>query len=415
MEVQRAQLQGPQTGRKEFIALMAAVMSLVALSIDALLPALGEMGANFNLENTQDTQLILSAIFLGMSFGLMIYGPLSDAYGRKFSIFLGVGVFLVGSLIAIFSKSYEVLLIGRFLQGFGASSCRVSAMAMISDRFEGQEMAKIMSLIMMVFIMVPALAPSVGQTILVFSDWRGIFVFIFFFALVTVVWLQFRQGETLAPENRLEFSTKVIGGALFETITHPVSFAYTLGAGIVFGAFIGYLSTAQPLLQDVYQLGDNFAMAFGLLALAIGVSSLLNSKLLAYLSMQILCMGALGLIALASFGFYFYASSLGGLPLLNVFMVYLAFIFLNTGILFGNLNTLALQPLSHIAGTASSVIASLQTLVSVGVGGVIGYSFDGGVLPLVLGFCICSTLAFMINVLVFFLSKKSEPSRLKTD
>jgi DHA1 family bicyclomycin/chloramphenicol resistance-like MFS transporter len=384
---------------------MAVLMSLMALAIDAMLPALDLIGLSLGVNNPNDNQLIISTLFLGMALGLMLYGPISDSYGRKITIYLGVGIFLIGDLISLLSEDFTFMIIGRLLQGFGAAACRVITIAMIRDRFDGPKMAKVMSLIMMVFIMVPVLAPSVGQVILLFSSWRAIFLLLLAYALVGSIWLHFRQPETLAKEKRLPFSLKVILQGIAETIKHPQSRTYTIAAGIMFGAFIGYLSSSQQILQNQYELGNAFSLYFGFLALAIGMASFANSKLVMLVSMEKLCVIALGIISVLSLLFYFYAKSFTGHPPLMAFMAYLSLTFFCFGVLFGNFNTLALHPLGHIAGVATSVISTLQTLLSVGVGYVVGQAYDGSVIPLVEGFLVCSTLTLLLMAYVLRLNK----------
>ena len=385
-------------GRFEFIVLMAALMSMVALSIDAMLPALGIIGQDLNVANANDSQLIISSVFLGMAFGLIIYGPISDSFGRKKAIYLGVGIFLIGCLISIFAQDFEHMLIGRVLQGFGAAACRVVTIAMMRDKYDGKEMAKIMSLIMMVFIMVPALAPSVGQLILFVADWHGIFVVLFILALASVIWLHTRQDETLAVEKRAPFSLTNIKRGMIETIKHPESRTYTLGAGIMFGAFVGYLSSSQQILQVQYGTGELFSLYFGALALAIGFSSFANSKLVMKMSMQTLCIAALSVVFSTSIVFFIYAEFVNENPGLLSFMLYMLSTFFCFGILFGNFNSLAVHPLGHIAGVATSVISTVQTLISVMVGSYIGQHYDGIIIPLILGFTICSGITLSLVV-----------------
>ena len=385
-------------GRFEFIVLMAALMSMVALSIDAMLPALGIIGQDLNVANANDSQLIISSVFLGMAFGLIIYGPISDSFGRKKAIYLGVGIFLIGCLISIFAQDFDHMLIGRVLQGFGAAACRVVTIAMMRDKYDGKEMAKIMSLIMMVFIMVPALAPSVGQLILFVADWHGIFVVLFILALASVIWLHTRQDETLAVEKRAPFSLTNIKRGMIETIKHPESRTYTLGAGIMFGAFVGYLSSSQQILQVQYGTGELFSLYFGALALAIGFSSFANSKLVMKMSMQTLCIAALSVVFSTSIVFFIYAEFVNENPGLLSFMLYMLSTFFCFGILFGNFNSLAVHPLGHIAGVATSVISTVQTLISVMVGSYIGQHYDGTIIPLILGFTICSGITLSLVV-----------------
>ena len=271
--------QPSQKSNGEFVALMALLMSLLALTIDAMLPALGQIGASLEVQNPNDVQLVVSTIFLGMALGLMLYGPFSDSYGRKNAIYLGMSFFLTGSLVSLFSTNFTVMLVGRVLQGFGAASCRVITLAMVRDKFEGREMGKIMSLIMVVFILVPALAPSVGQAILFFTGWRAIFGLFIILGLSGLLWLHFRQPETLPKDKRLEFSLSTIIAGTLETLKHPVARGYMVASGLIFGAFVGYLSSAQQILQIQYKLGNLFSIYFGCLALAIGFSSFTYLKI----------------------------------------------------------------------------------------------------------------------------------------
>lgn len=403
-------------GNKEFISLMALLMSLVALTIDAMLPALSQIGDDLQVVNSNDIQLIVSTVFFGMALGLMLYGPISDSYGRKRAIYLGIVIFLVGSLISCLSTSFSMMLIGRIVQGFGAAACRVVTLAMIRDNFSGKEMGRIMSLIMVIFIMVPALAPSLGQLVLLVAEWRVIFWLIFMLALAGLLWLHFRQPETLSEENRIPFSLKNIMAGIRETLSQPYTRGYTVASGLMFGAFVGYLSTAQQILQVQYQLGDLFSLYFGCLALAIGCSSFVNSRLVMHFPMELLCLISLSVLCVISLVFYCYIEimlepslALDGAsqPSLVVFMLYLASVFFCFGVLFGNFNTLAVHPLGHIAGVATSVISSVQTLLSVGIGGLIGQYYNGTVQPLVLGFLVCGVTTLGITVYLHYQPSKT--------
>lgn len=381
---------------KEFIFLMALLMSLVALSIDAMLPALGLMATSLAVDDPNDIQLVISCVFIGMAVGLMIYGPISDSFGRKKAIYMGVGIFLLGTALSGYSSDFTVVLIGRVIQGFGAASCRVVTTAMIRDRYSGPEMGRVMSLIMVIFVMVPALAPSLGQVVLFFAHWRAIFAGMFILGLVAVLWLAMRQPETLAIDNRIPFSFSAVWGGIVETLSLSSSRGYTLSAGLIFGAFVGYLSSAQQIMQGLYHVGDAFALCFGALALCIGASSFVNAKLVMRVSMKTLCVVSLVLISIMALVFYSVILWVWEQPPLMLFMGYLGATFFCLGILFGNFSTLAVQPLGHIAGVATSVISALQTFISVGVGGVIGQCYDGTLQPLVLGFLLSGTFALLI-------------------
>jgi DHA1 family bicyclomycin/chloramphenicol resistance-like MFS transporter len=375
---------------------MALLMSLLALAIDSVLPALSQLGSDLQVAEGNDIQLVLSSIFFGMAFGLIFYGPISDSFGRKKTIYLGVGVFILGDLISLFAVDFNMMIIGRVIQGFGAAACRVVSLAMIRDKFEGPEMGRVMSLIVMFFIIVPAIAPSIGQGILWIGDWRAIFAFVFVVSLLSIVWLHFRQEETLIVEKRLPFTITVILHGIKETLSNKTSRNYMLASGFIFGSFIGYLSSSQQLLQVHYQLGEQFALYFGVLALAVGLSSFANSKLVMRYKMVNLCLVSLTGLLTFSAMFLAYCLLITGEPALLVLMMYLSATFFCFGILFGNLNALAVQPLGHIAGVATSVISSIQTLISVFIGGYIGYLYNGSVMPLTIGFLICALLSIIL-------------------
>lgn len=398
-------------GHGEFICRMAVLMSLVALAIDAVLPALAQIGASFGVVNDNDNQLVISLFFLGMACGQMLYGPFSDSYGRKPALYLGISVFVVGSLVSLMAASFAAMLAGRILQGFGICCCRVVAMAMIRDSLEGREMARAMALIMVIFIIVPAIAPSLGQLILFIGDWRGIFALIVVAAAASLLWTYLRQPETLAPERRRRFTASVIGAGIVETLRHPLSRAYTLASGIIFGGFIGYLNSAQQILQAQYRLGDAFSLYFGVLAAAIGLASFVNAKLVMRFGVERPSLLALLVLSGCSLVFALVAGWVPQAAGLWPFMVYLIIAFFCFGVLFGGFSTLAVQPLGHIAGVATSVISSLQTLVSTLVGGIIGWCYNGTVLPLVWGFFLCGAVSLAIMVHVRRITGKKETSR----
>lgn len=384
--------------RFEFVAMMALLMSTLALSIDAILPALATITSDLGKSATASNESLwlLSTVFLGMASGLMIYGPLSDTYGRKKIMLLGMSVFVLGTIISLISVNFESMLIGRFIQGFGAASCRVIAMAMIRDKYEGNEMAKIMSLITTVFIIVPAIAPSIGQAILLFSHWRAIFVFLLIVSCISVCWVQIRQEETLCVEKRRRFSFKNTLIAIKETVNNPVSRSYTLISGIVFSGFVGYLNSAQQILQIQYQLGNHFSIVFGVLALCLGIAALINVRLLNSFGMIKVCTSVLLIYSVISLGFCMFVLYSAKPTPLPIFLCYLAFAFLSFGLLIGNFNTLALKPLGHIAGTAVSVVSSIQTLLSVVIGSLIGWFYNNSIVPLVVGFTVSALVALFM-------------------
>ncbi|RED48586.1 multidrug effflux MFS transporter [Aestuariispira insulae] len=380
----------------EFVTLMAVLISLIALSIDAMLPALAMIGEDLGVAQANDTQMVVTSLFLGLGVGTLFYGPLSDSIGRKPSIYLGLIIFILGSVVSIIAPTFEILLAGRVLQGFGAAGPRIVTMALVRDQYEGRAMARIMSLVMAVFIIVPALAPLVGQGILYFAGWRSIFTVLLGLALVGLVWFGWRQPETLPKHKRVAFSLTRLGGAVWEVLSNRMSAGYTVASGLIFGAFVGYLSTAPQIFQGRYGLGDQFPYYFGALALAIGGASLVNARLVMRLGMRRLSWISLIALTLLSCLFFVIGWQIeGGLPL-SLFMAYMLMGFFCIGILFGNFNALAIEPLGHIAGVASAVIGSVQSFVSILFGYFVGQAFDGTALPLVGGFAILGIAAILM-------------------
>ena len=377
--------------KKEFVALMALSMSLVALAIDAMLPALAEIGADFRLARDNDRQLVLTMLFLGLSLGQLFYGPVSDALGRRGPIFFGFGLFILGSALAVVAPTFEWLLAGRFLQGLGAAGPRILTVAIIRDGAAGREMARLMSLVMMVFILVPAIAPALGQAVLLVTSWRGIFMALLLLSGMTLLWFYLRQPETLPSEARRPMSPAALAGSCAEILRTRVTVVYTLAGGMVFGAFVGFLNSAQQIFQELYGLGLRFPAYFAVLALTIGGASLINARLVTRLGMRFLCRLGLGVNVLISAAFLVYC--LNAEPGIWLFMAYLMVTFFCTGILFGNINALAMEPLGHVAGLASSLMGSVMTLVSLLLGYFIGYAYDGSVIPLVAGFGLLGALS----------------------
>lgn len=381
-------------GFREFVALMAFSMSMVALAIDAMLPALSQIASDLNVMRENDRQLVITVLFIGLAIGQIFYGPISDSLGRRVPIYIGFAMFIVGSVFAATAESFSVLLAGRFLQGLGAAGPRIITVAIIRDGAAGREMARVMSLVMMVFILVPAIAPALGQLILFFAEWRMIFVALVIQSVLTLFWFHFRQPETLPREKRRPFSLKLIGQALVEICQTREAVIFTLSAGMIFGAFIGFLNSSQQILQELYGLGTRFPFYFAILALTIGVSSWLNSQLVTRYGMRALCKIALWFVATISG--IFILVCLNDKPSLLFVMLYLVSSFFGTGILFGNLNSLAMEPLGHIAGLASSVIGSVTTLVSLTLGFIIGGLYNFTLIPMVAGFGLLSAGALIL-------------------
>ncbi len=382
--------------KTEFIILMAALIAMAALSIDAMLPALSFMADDLSLSDSNDRQLIVTTIFIGLAIGQFIYGPISDSIGRKPVIIFGLLVFLLGTVVCVYADTLWVLLSGRILQGLGAAATRNIATAIVRDGFKGDEMASVMSIIMAVFVAIPMLAPALGQLVLLVATWRVIFIALLFLAIILLIWFAWRQPETLPIEKRRRFSMGLIFHACKEVSSTKVAIVYTIIGGLVFGAFVGFLSASQQLLQEDYATGEWYVVVFASLVFAFGLAAVLNSRLVVKLgAAKMVHVSLLGLVAVT---LLFVAPTYlaNGKPIFAVLMVYLFFVCFATGLLMGNLSALALEPLGHIAGTASAVVGGSSTLIAVSVASVVGQNYGGNVYPFVVAFLSCGLLALLI-------------------
>jgi len=383
-------------GLFEFVALMATMTSLVALSIDSVLPALSQIGAYLEVTDSRQTHLIISVFFVGMALGQLYYGPLSDDKGRRYVIISGLIVFAIGSLVCINAESLEVMLIGRVIQAFGVSGPRVATLAVIRDKYEGEAMARVMSFIMMVFILVPMLAPIFGQTILFWFSWQHIFSSFLVYGLLIGLWFFIRQPETLPKEKRLPFSWSQLRISSKFILTHKLVMCYTLSSGTIFGAFLAYISSSQTLFQDIYDTGELFPMYFAMLAFSIGLASFINGNLVMRLGMRKLCTWAM-------LGWLLFSSVLtslcfvyDGVPPLWQFVSVLFCTFFCIGILFGNVNSMAMQPLGAMAGLGAAIIGSLSSIISVPTAIFIGSFIDSSITPVALGFLGFGSVSFVL-------------------
>lgn len=378
---------------REFVPLAAMMISLVALSIDAMLPALPAIGAELAVTGGNDAQLVVSALLIGLGLGQLVYGPVSDSVGRKPAIYAGFLVYMSGTALCMLTSSFEVMLLGRVIQGVGAAGPRIVTVALVRDQYQGDAMARVMSFVMAVFIMVPAIAPSVGQAILLLGDWRSIFATFLAMAMVACLWFALRQPETLPVERRLPFSPRRIGSAVLAVLRTPAALGYTVATGCIFAPFVGYLSSAQQLFQEVYGIVDDFPLYFAGLALAIGSAALVNGRFVMRFGMHRIALVAAAVAStLAATLLVVLLLRDGALPLWS-FMTAFALLFFCVGGLFGNLNAMAMEPLGHLAGVGASVVGALSTCIAVPLGAAIGQAFDGSVVPVVTGFAVFASLS----------------------
>ncbi len=390
-------------GQTEFVILMAALMSLAALATDAMLPALLSIGEDLHVAHANDVQLVIALIFIGMAVGQLLFGPMADTLGRKSSMLIGGGLFLVGSAITIFADSFYWLLAGRVIQGIGLGAPRTITIAIIRDQYVGRQMAKVMSNIMSVFMLVPMVAPVVGQVVLLWGgNWRTIFLLIFILGALTNVWFALRQRETLLPENRVNFSFGKFFQAILNVCSQPVVMLYAIATGFLFSAFICYISASANIFQHQYETGPWFVVIFAVVALALAIASHVNSQWVVRLGMQKISYAALALIIGASLLFMGYTLFLDQKPSIYLLVAYLVIVMFAQGGLFGNINALAMEPLTKGAGIGAMVIGVLSTMVSVPLGVIAARQIVDSILPLPTAFFIFSGSTLLIMLLVEF-------------
>lgn len=379
----------------EFITLMALLMCITALSIDIMLPSLPEIAASLAVSDASHLPYIISAYMGGLAFGQIVWGPLADKWGRKPPLLMGLGVFAVATVIAIFSTSFPALIAARVLQGFGGAAGRVVAMAIVRDIFAGRQMARVMSIVMMVFILVPILAPAVGQIIVIYGTWRWVFSVLLLVSLTGMAWAGLRLAETRVPPQA--GAPPMTLARAFGIVTGTrITMGYMIASGFLFGCLVAYISSAQQVFAGAYGLGKLFPFAFGGVACAMAAASFTNSRLVQRVGMRRLSHSALcgflvvsGLLALASTQRPLpLAVALGGIGL--CFFLY--------GMVLSNFNAIAMHPVGQAAGMAASLIGSYTTAVGALLGTIIARQYNGSAMPLLAGFAI---LAFCALLTVF--------------
>jgi len=386
--------------RIEFIALVAALMALNALAIDVMLPALPYMGEALNVLNENDRQLVLSTYMIGFGVTQLFFGPLSDRYGRRKPLLVGLVIYLFAAFAAILSPNFTTLLALRVVQGMGAAGTRVIAQSVVRDTFKGREMAEIFSLVFMVFMIMPVIAPGIGQVLLLTGPWTTIFIFMGGLASIISLWAFLRLPETLAPENQrpLRFSTVFQGFVL--VFTNRTAMFYALAGVFVFGALFGFINASQQIYVGIYGLGTLFPVAFAAMAGVMSLSSYLNSRVVRRYGMRRISHMAILIFTSGSIIWWGLSIYFGEQPLpLPLFFAVFGVIMFMFGWSMGNMNSLSMDPLGSVAGTASAVFGFIQTVGGAVIGLFIGRLFDGSVTPIAGGYASMGIVA-VICVLI---------------
>ena len=404
--------------RPEFIALIAALMALNALAIDVMLPALPYMGEALGIANENERQLVVSAYMIGFGAAQLVFGPITDRFGRRAPLFVGIGLYVVCAFLATFAPSFTVLLILRFVQGLGAASTRVIATSVVRDRFSGREMAEVMSLTFMVFMAIPIIAPGIGQIILLTGPWHFIFLFMAGLAAVVLVWSFLRLPETLDPQYRRPLRLGVIVEGFRLVFTNRVAFFYGLSGMFLFAAMFGFIVSSQQIFVGIYGLGPWFPVAFATMAGFMAVSSFVNSRIVKRFGMRRLSHTAM-LVYVGCSAILLILSLMGPVPFV-LFFVVLMIIQVAFGTAASNMNSLSMEPLGAVAGTAASVFGFMQTVGGALLGTYIGQHFDDTLTPNALGYVVMGTLVMGCVLIaekgrLFGVGKEYEPTTVRAD
>jgi DHA1 family bicyclomycin/chloramphenicol resistance-like MFS transporter len=381
-------------GEHELVVMMASLMALNALAIDSMLPAFPRMAKGLALTDPNQVQYVISVFLAGTGIGALFHGPLSDRFGRKPVMFLAVVGSAIFSFACSFSTSFEMLLAMRFAHGLSAAAMGVLVASIIRDRFEGDAMARRMSTIFLIFMIVPIIAPTLGQFILLFAGWRSIFDVMAIMAIAAALWVWRRLPETLSPENVILIQPSALAAAWRTVVLHRIAAGYMLGAGIVQGALFGYLNSSQQAFEQVFNAADFFTIGFAIVAIGIAVSNFTNARIVERFGARRVSQAALLMfIALGTMQLlaaWFAPTSL------FLFLLFLTANMAMVGFIGSNFSSIAMTPFGAVAGAASSFQTFVRTLLAASIGAGIGQQFDGSVVPIAAGFVICGLIALVL-------------------
>ncbi|MCB4769545.1 multidrug effflux MFS transporter [Ancylobacter sp. Lp-2] len=376
----------PGMGFKQFVGLIAMMMATNAIAIDSMLPSLPEIGQALNIDTANHTQLIITSYLLGFGAAQIVYGPLADRFGRRSVLLVGMVIYTIASLGAAFATSFEVMMMARALQGVGAAATRILAVAIVRDCYSGRQMARVMSLAFIVFLAVPVIAPSIGQLIVLVAPWRAIFGMLLIFGTILIFWIVARLPETLHPDDRIPISSRGIAYAFGLVLRSRISVGYMFAMTMIMSGLFAFITSAQQVFADVFNAAGLFTMIFAGIALFMAMSSFLNARIVERLGMRRVSHAALlGYLAVTCTHAVLVMMGHESLLLFVVLQAVTMFFF---GLVVSNFNAMAMEPVGHVAGTASSLLGFTTTIGGAVMGSSLGQMFDGTTLPLTLGFAL---------------------------
>jgi DHA1 family bicyclomycin/chloramphenicol resistance-like MFS transporter len=380
-------------GMSEFVALCAALAAVAAMSIDILLPALPAIGRAFGIVDDNTRQLVILVFAVTFAVAQLVYGPLADRFGRKPLLAAGLGLYLVGSVSAMFVTDFSWFLGMRMIQGMGSAALQVVTLAVIRDCFSGQAMGRVLTFVFTTFMIIPIIAPTIGQSIEFAAGWKGIFIFNAVAGALILGWMGLRLNETLDPADRRSLSLGNLLGALREICTNRITAGYALASTLTLISLFAYIVSVQQVYGELYGLGSLFPLAFGGSAIGVAIAALISARIVRLFGMRFVAHGAMAIYTAS--GLVLTLLALSGNPSFWTTFVLLSICMMAFGVLQGNVNAIALEPLGHIAGTASSLFGVVTTTIGTIVGGLVGQAYDGTVLPLALAFGLGGLLAML--------------------
>lgn len=374
-----------------FVLMIASMQALGALGIDSMLPNLPAIATALGVADENRRQLIITFYLLGFGAAQIVYGSLADRYGRRPVLLCGLGLYVIFSLTAALSRSFELLLAARVLQGIGAAATRVLPVSIVRDCYSGRDMARVMSLSSMVFMGVPVLAPTLGQAIVLVAPWPWIFGALAAFGTAVLIWAAFKLPETLHPEDRTPVEASRILRAFRTTLGTREALGYCLAQTLVFGGLLGFINSSEEVFADAFKAANLFTLVFAIAASFIALASLLNARLVLKLGMRMLSHAAL--LAYIAIAAVHTVIALTGHETLVVFAVLQAATMFCFGLTSGNFNAMAMEKMGHIAGAASSLQGFIIMIGASLIGYLIGQQFHGSATPIPVGYLVCGLLA----------------------
>ena len=381
-------------GERELVVMMASLMALNALAIDSMLPAFPRMAKGLGLTDTNHIQYVISVFLAGTGIGALFHGPLSDRFGRKPVLVWAVMASALFSFACSFSNSFDMLLIMRFLHGLSAAAASVLVASIIRDKFEGDAMAKRMSTIFLVFMIVPIIAPTLGQFILLFAGWRTIFDVMAFMCIAAALCAIRRLPETLKPENVIPIQLKPLAKAWKTVVLHRGAAGYMLGAGIVQGALFGFLNSSQQAFDKVFGAAEFFTTGFAIVAMVIAVSNFTNARIVERFGARRVSQAAL--LVFITLGLLQLAAAIFAPTSMVLFLLFITGNMAMVGFIGSNFSSIAMSPFGHVAGAASSFQTFTKTILGAAIGALIGQQFDGSVVPIASGFILCGLVSLAL-------------------